>query len=185
MEGYPYIGKLAGDADAIIIADISAFKQSYNATGSYLPLTDFEVNVERSLKGDLQKGDKITLEEVGSTRPAGAVSDAYDLVEVGRKYLLFLDYYPEKQVYYPLGGPQGKYMVTDGKVYSMDTIDPAKYNFVKVRADGKPLELFVAEVSDAVRNPEASKPVEDPELPDVPEIPEEFAQKGTEGGSQQ
>lgn len=83
-----------------------------------------------------------------------AIAEKDRLMKIGEEYVFFLGYTPEYQVYSALGGPQGKFMIQNAKVYSMDNFDP-EASFVNTKVDGRPLADFVAEVSAIVAEEKA------------------------------
>lgn len=169
---YPYLGKLAGDAKAIVVGKVSDIRGIRVDDSTKIPFTDFTVSVESSIKGGLQRGDKIIVGQLGSTQFTNATSDEDALMKVVERYVLFLDYDPNTKVYYPLGGPQGRYLLDENNlVYDMNVVSHGKYSFIEVKADGKPLNDFTKEILAAVANPDSTKPAIEQEKPGYYEKP--------------
>jgi hypothetical protein len=142
-QGYAQLGNLTSDADAIIVGKVVTDKGD---VGGSIPQTDFEVRVEQILKGDFKPGDKITVRQLGSTSDNVFV-DSDVMMNTGDQYLFFLGYsHTIADVYYSLGGPQGRFPIQNGMVSSMDQIS-SQADFVMVKEKNKPINDFLAEIS--------------------------------------
>jgi hypothetical protein len=109
------------------------------------PLTDFNVTIERSMKGKLNVGDTIKISQFGGPAPY-AISEGDPIMKAGEEYVMFLVYDPTLETYGYLGGPQGKFLVKESKVYSMDNVDP-QADFVQIKVKGKPIDEFSADIA--------------------------------------
>ncbi len=112
--------------------------------------TIFQVNVESHVKGSGPQSI-LVWESPFQGNP---------LMSVGNKYVLFLsnnwDCGPNPQpvcyrpptplslTYAPVGGSQGKFLVTNGLVYGYKTLYPRDNDWIKVDANGVPLDQFIA-----------------------------------------
>lgn len=145
--GYPQLDNLTSTADVIVVGKVVTDKGE--VTGS-LPQTDFGVNIEQVLKGNFKPDDNITVRQVGS-RSANGGLDTDVMMNVGDRYLFFLGYsHTAADVYYSVGGPQGRFPIQSGMINSMDQIDPKAY-FVHVKEKNKPLDDFITEISAKIK----------------------------------
>lgn len=145
--GYPQLDNLTNSSDAIVIGKIITDK---GEIAGLLPQTDFNVNIEQVLKGNFKPGDNVIVRQVGSRSPTGAL-DTDVMMNVGDRYLFFLGYsHTTTDVYYSLGGPQGRYLIQNGMVNSMDQVDP-KADFVHVKEKNKPINDFITEISSKMK----------------------------------
>ncbi len=85
------------------------------------------------------------------------------LLRVGEKYVLFLSSCsssesrpvceplptPPNETYQILGGPQGKFLVSKGLVFSLSILHPETDGGLGVDVNGQPLEAFLSGVSQA------------------------------------
>ena len=66
-------------------------------------------------------------------------------MKAGEQYVLFLTYNQVTSAYSPVGGPQGRFLVKDDRVYSMDAVH-SDLDFINVTIDGRPLDDFLSDV---------------------------------------
>lgn len=144
---YPNLKTLTNSSDSVVVGKVVEIKGTHgHAAAENIPVTDFAVTVDLALKGSLQRGDTITVQQLGGNN---AIAEADRLMKVGEEYVLFLGYTPDMQVYTALGGPQGKFMIQNQKVYSMDNFDP-EASFVNTKVKDRAISDFLSEVSAAV-----------------------------------
>lgn len=147
-QSYPDLKSLTKQANYVILGkleNMTGTRGHPNAQGT--PITDFDVTVERSMKGKLNVGDTIRVSQFGGPSPY-AVSEGDPIMKAGEEYVMFLVYDPTLEAYGYLGGPQGKFLVKESKVYSMDNVDPGA-DFVQIKVKDKPIEDFSADISQA------------------------------------
>lgn len=150
-ESFPDLETLTSGADFIISGKVvNTIGTRMHPNAQYTPLTDFEVTVERVIKGELQEGDTIKVTQFGGPAPYARVQGD-PIMQAGEEYVMFLVYDPTLDAYGYLGGPQGKFLLKNSKVYSMDNVDP-EADFVRMKIKDKPLEDFRADISKADRS---------------------------------
>lgn len=97
-----------------------------------LLVTDATVQVVQTLRGSVQPGQTLTVEQVGGTDPQGQqwVDEANPLLQVGQEEILFLMPTPTANgKYATIGGPQGRFSITStGLVQSRA---PATWGYLK------------------------------------------------------
>ena len=98
--------------------------------------TDFTVEVVDSVRGSLQKGQRVVVTQIGGTEDSGAVLNAeHDpLMQVGAQEVLFLKKDPSSGKFFTTGGGQGRFSVqSNGTVSPVD----AHTNLARITT-GKP-----------------------------------------------
>lgn len=142
--GFTTLEEVVGNSDAIVVADVQkCVKVHSHPKSKEIRLTDFDVTVENSVKGDLPIGRTLTVQLVTSGEDA-----EYHLMKAGERYVLFLTFNQITSSYVPVGGPQGRFKVVEGLVYSLDGIYP-DLSFIRVKVDGQPLDDFLSEIQSA------------------------------------
>jgi hypothetical protein len=142
--GFTSLHEIASNSEAIVVAKVDECEKVHSHPKSKdLRLTDVKVTVERQVSGSIPEGSATTVELVSS----GSDADPHIMVQ-GERYVLFLAYNQITQSYFPVGGPQGRFQIVDGKVYSLDQLYP-NTGFIQVKVDGQPLDEFLAAVKAA------------------------------------
>ena len=142
-KSYPYLENMTSDSTDIIKAKITSVKESY--TVDDVPVIKFGVTVEKAIKGNLKNGDVITQLQIADIDPAQHVVDSDVAMKTGEEYILFLKYTPETNTYFSVGGPQGRFLIQNSMIYSMDNID-ARANWIHVKMTDKPLADYESEI---------------------------------------
>jgi len=124
-ESYASIEDLSAEADLIAVGTV---KDVVGVTGDVigenrwgpiiLYFTDFAFSVEQVLKGP-QDLREVMIHQTGAADKWEIRDDP--LLKPGDKYVLFLHEY-ETGKYYILGGPQGRFQIIAGEVFSMNNI---------------------------------------------------------------
>ena len=120
----------------------------------------FEIKVlEVIKKPEWFSNSTITVLQLGAETDDAIKEIRFDpLMHVGEKFVLFLEqsleYNGTQQWDYP--GPWARYMVKDGKVYSLDLIYPDNYHgtALPTRVNGIPLSEFTESISTFTREAE-------------------------------
>jgi hypothetical protein len=125
---YVTLREMASDVDAIVLATVQATqpgRQIITGSGSVLPFTLVNLQVARSIRGNLGEGEVFTLEQTG-----GDVGDRSFSIQgdggpytPGAQVLLFLKQQPETDYFY-LVNPQGRFSVQQGQLMAADPEDP-------------------------------------------------------------
>jgi hypothetical protein len=145
--GYEHLENMTSTSSDIVVGKVTRIIDEYYVTD--VPVTKFEVTVEKSLKGKLSPGDKISQVQAAD----------FDLTEnrisndvrmnVGEEYLLFLKTTSEN-TYYSIGGPQGRFLIKNSSVYSMDNID-SRAEWVHIKSVGTPYSVFENDVASKIQ----------------------------------
>lgn len=123
---YQNIEELTGSSDLVvkgtIVDSISYEYKLSEPTFTPLLLTNYTFKIEQVIKGDLDR-DLITIKMTGGTLNGRTVVFRGDpLMKKGDTVILFLRKYTPDN-YYILGGPQGRFVIQKGKVYSLGEVD--------------------------------------------------------------
>jgi hypothetical protein len=126
-ESYANIEDLSAEADLIAVGtvkDVIGVTADVVGAARWGPValyfTDFAFSVERVLKGP-QDLREVMIHQTGAAGKQEIPDDP--LLKPGDKYVLFLHEY-ETGKYYILGGPQGRFQIITGEVFSMNNILP-------------------------------------------------------------
>ncbi len=140
--GFTTMEEIVSNAEAIVVSYVDGCSKVHSHPKSReIRLTDFEVKIVKSVKGNIPVGKTITVQLVTS----GEDWD-YHLMNTGERYVLFLTFNQITSSYVPVGGPQGRFLIGEGDlVYSLDGIYP-DMSFISVKVDGQPLEEFLSGV---------------------------------------
>ena len=142
--GFTTLEEIVANSDAIVIADVDrCVKVHSHPKAKEIRLTDIEVTIGKSIMGDLRPGATVSVQLVTSGE------DAEDHVMLaGERYVLFLTFNQITSSYVPVGGPQGRFVIVDDLVYSLDSIYP-NLGYINVKVDGQPLDDFLSEIEPA------------------------------------
>ena len=142
---------LAQGVDAVVLAkavSVAPGRVALSADGQDgLPFQVYDFEVVRGVKG-LETGERIQIERAGGVAPDGhqVVLDidggAY---EMGGTYLLFLNRQEDGQFFYQVNS-QGRYLVDNGKLWSVDPGDKVGAFF-----EGRPVKEGLAMVREHIR----------------------------------
>lgn len=139
--GFTTLQEIVSNADVIAVADVeNCVKVHSHPKAREIRLTDFNVRVTEIVKGDLPVGNPVAVQLVTS----GSDAD-YHVMKTGERYVLFLVSNQVTASYSPVGGPQGRFLINDDHVYSMDAVHP-DVGFINVSVDGQPLDDFISEI---------------------------------------
>ena len=139
--GFTKLEEIVENSDAIIIADAdSCVKVHSHPKDKEIRLTDIEVTTNEVIMGDLPVGRPVTVQLVTS----GEGAEDHPM-QAGERYILFLTFNQITSSYVPVGGPQGRFLITDDRVYSLDSKYP-DLAYINVKMDGEPLDDFVSQI---------------------------------------
>lgn len=124
---YDNIPAMAAASDAVVIGRVVAGRTSVNDQG--ITHTDFELQVQRTLKGAPTANSSIVVYQTGGPAVNGYITEIEDdpLFKKGAIYLLFLTYYAPKQQYSVIGGPDGRFVVDGGKIEALSRAYPGRH----------------------------------------------------------
>jgi hypothetical protein len=158
-------GSLTTDSGLVAVADVVRSNGTYSPAGSGVSGIIFQLNILEVVKGSQFS----TFYVVDGNSTPGDPSSGSPSIQVGSRYVLFLfatdgsglcPTYPavtrclqsfmlpssSNETWGIVGGPQGKFLVTNGLVYGFKTLYPQLYGSMTVDANGVPLDSFVAQV---------------------------------------
>jgi hypothetical protein len=141
---YPnYLGVrfLEGNATAIVIGEVLGIKGSN--TDSMVPTTDFAFRVDKVIKGQIDLGTIIAIRQSGGESNESIIYEETDdpPLEQGERFLGFMRYAEEEDVYVILGGPQGRFEEENGMLSSLDNRDP-NAGWIPVKVKDVPVDQF-------------------------------------------
>ncbi len=153
---YPTLSALKNASDVIIVGKVTAIAS--NNTGATPPTTDFSIYVNETIKGNVSSGSTVLVRQVGEILPSNRTIEDQDdpMMIVGSNLVLFLEY-PRQTLNGPImigaplfitGGPQGRFLLRSGLVYSLDSISSAD-SWIHVKVNGMPIEQFVSQTQSA------------------------------------
>lgn len=145
---YPNFKDLAGNSTHIVIGQVMGIKAAYDKED--IPFTDYNLEINAVVKGNVNPGDMIVIRQTGAEGSDEIVElDDDPLLKQGETFVGFLRYSQDHGVYPIVGGPQGRYEVENGLVYSLDKYDPDA-DYLPNKADGKELNQFVQEIEEGM-----------------------------------
>jgi len=140
VKSYNSIPDLLDHSDAVVMGKIIESNAYIEENG--LVFTDYLIQVEKSLKGETEK--EILVHQTGGKIDNKIIEIGDDpLFNKEHNMVLFLKEY-EKNKYYVLGGPQGRFIIENGKLYSIGEIDERSATTTKpLHTNGIELDTFL------------------------------------------
>jgi len=145
---YYSIDHLSDSADLVVVGTVSSSTPyKWRDAHHSILFTDFHFTVDSVLKGD-PDAKEILIRQTGgkvSCKTSYIIDDP--LFTKRTKMVLFLREYAPN-CYSVLGGPQGRFIVRNGKVYSIGEIySPASDTTEELHTKGKPTLQFYKDIS--------------------------------------
>jgi len=164
-------GTLTGDAGLVAVTDVVRNVGIYSPAWSGVSGIILQLNIVEVVKGS--QFSVIYVVDGNST--SNDPSTGSPSIQVGSRYVLFLfatsnsglcPTYPavtrcpqsftlpskSNEAWGIVGGPQGKFLVTNGLVYGFKTLYPRFYDSMTVDANGVPLDSFTSQVRSRIQN---------------------------------
>jgi len=137
---YPDINSMIKDSDLIVIGTIISYKSYTNGRHGDLVFTDYKIKVEKVLKGP--KKDYIIFTQTGGIIN-GIKYEVNDdpLMKIGEKAVFFLKYDKESDKYFT--NPQGRLLIINDKVYSLNIIYPNRNIMLPFSINGMDLNDLI------------------------------------------
>lgn len=145
---YPKMENLTDASTHIIqgyISDVKGFSDEK------IPVTEFEVTVKDSFKGDLISGNKISYFQYGDVDSSKYFLKNDRISKIGEEFVLFLSDKNDDEDYFSVGGPQGQFLIKNSKVFSLDSID-SKVDWIHVKENAKSLTIFSNELKSTLED---------------------------------
>lgn len=147
---YGDVAELAQDSDLIALVSINQAKSSYVLSG--IRMTVFPATVQERIAGEEVKEIQLVMTG-GIDEKEKRIYEIPDdpLMKEGEKYLIFARK-NEDGTYTILGGPQGRFVLEDGKVYSLAVANEqvcANYSY-DIQVDGMDKADFLDEIAKAI-----------------------------------
>jgi len=133
--GYSNLTEMRKSADRVVEGVVVG---SY-VSGCAILVTHYTVKVGMTIKGN-SGTSLITVAQTGGLK-GGSEQEIRDdpLMQIGDRVILFLRFAPQMGIYGILGGPQGRLVVTNHLVYSLNLLYPnRKIDFINWRINGLP-----------------------------------------------
>jgi len=142
---YKDINEMTEKADLVIVGKaISSISYRESADPFTSIWTDYTVRGDKVIKGKVDEPNIILHQTGGKIGSETQYIRDDPLIEEGTTMLLFLKQY-EPNKYYILGGPQGRFVVEQGKVYSIGELyAPASATTIRLHTKGIALENFLS-----------------------------------------
>lgn len=143
-DGYSSFKNLAGNSTNIVSGKVISVKSS--DAKSTIPTTDFNFQIDKSLKGDLKQGDIIVIRQTGAEGADQIIEIPDDsLLKEGDSIFGFLRYSSEHDVYVIVGGPQGRFINQDDQISSFDSVNKDA-QWIQIKTRNTPIESFEQQV---------------------------------------
>lgn len=156
---------LKGASTIIVVGDIAAIDTAYGSADNRVIDTVFNFNTVKYVRGSGPSSIFVT-DSGGTLNGVTVTLDGDPLLPVGQRYVLFLSSdwtcapsppsppctlppTPLGDTFHIVGGPEGKFQVTNGLVYSFSALYPDKDRGLGVYANGTPLGSFLNQVNSA------------------------------------
>lgn len=152
--GFTDVKNMTATATDIVVASVDRTKESI---GVDYPLTYYELSIKESWKGNLKSGNIIELREFGGIYShQNQIVDGV-MVEENKEYIFFLQPNPKQNNYVPIGGPNGKFIIENNKVYSLDHVNEKAVANLSVLVKDVSFVDFKNEITDYVFQEELAK----------------------------
>lgn len=149
---YSDIQAMSRGVDIILIGEIL---EAVLRPGDLFGMTDFDLKVSQVIKPSDFQNSTVRVTQTGGYNLRGEYFEIRDdpLMQVGDKVILFLEKIEGVPGLFKYPGPWGRFLIKDGKVYSLDLLYPERFKGERLDADlqgttinGKMLSDFVAEI---------------------------------------
>ena len=137
--GIPTLAALKNNVSAIIVGKVTGFA-NITVRGDSLS-TVFTVFVNQTVKGEVTNGSTILVSQFGK-KSCPASNDP--LMNVGDQAVLFLYKVPNSTVWGIFAGQQGRFLVQNGKVSSLDVVYPN--TFTSIHVQNLALDQFIVQI---------------------------------------
>lgn len=155
-----YLSRMVELADAIVVGTVSNQKAQLTEDESFI-FTEYDVVVEEVLKagaaGAIQSNSKIVVSRPGGKMKLNgkdviAEDDAFKPLKGGARYLLFINYLPEKN-FYAAFNSAGSFLLKDDKIFKLteESLPPEL-------EDGSSAATLLGTISEVNRRGPASAP---------------------------
>jgi len=147
---YPNFKELADSSDLIIrgvVLDSISYKLELSEpTSAPLLLTNYTIKIEEIIKG-YEDSEIINVRMTGGRLDGKVISvRGCPLMKKGETVILFLKRFA-KDNYYVIGGPQGRFIIKGGKVYSLGEIYPSAKKYTShLKTNGIPIREFIESI---------------------------------------
>lgn len=143
---YTSLGELKGASTSVLIGTVTAQKVSLDSHG--VPSTLSTLAIEQTLKGASAVGQTVEIKQFGGVTQDGTqwVMENFPLLKTGTRYFVFLTPSPLPGVFYPVGAPQGVYVVNASREVNSLTPEVAQMG---VAVQNVPLDQFTQQVQAA------------------------------------
>jgi hypothetical protein len=143
---YTSLGELKGASTLIVLGTVTEQKVSLDSHG--VPSTLSTLIIEHTLKGASSVGQAVEIKQPGGVIQDGTqwAMENFPLLKIGTRYFMFLTSSPLPGVFYPVGAPQGVYVVNANRAVNSLTTEVAQMG---VAVQNVPLDQFTRQVKAA------------------------------------
>jgi len=143
LEGFDSIASMRAAASVVVVGEVISSQAALEGRLHKVIYTDHTVSVESPLKGN--PGATVVVYQLGGVW-CGARMEVRDdpLMAVGDRLVLFLRLDSDTGEHYVLRGPQGRFVVRDHLVYSLNALYPERDIELPWRIAGLPEADFLA-----------------------------------------
>ena len=147
---YPNFKELADSSDLIIrgvvLNSISYKLELSEPVSTPLLLTNYTIKIEEIIKG-YEDSETINVRMTGGRLDGKVISiRGCPPMKEGETVILFLKRFT-KDNYYIIGGPQGRFIIKGGKVYSLGEIYPSAKKYTShLKTNGIPIREFIESI---------------------------------------
>jgi len=146
---YMDINELRMNSDLVIIGTVtSSIQEDSDEPDNNLIFTRFNITIDEVILGYTQLKE-VSIKQVGGKDGMTIVEIKDDpLMKINEKVLLFLkEISPNK--YKILGGPQGRFIIDNGKIYSIGEYETNNFIITsEERTNGEPLSEFIKQLKE-------------------------------------
>jgi len=143
---YGSIASMRTAADTIIVGQVLSEESFVNGHACTLIYTKYTVLVRTAMHGAIA-GSVISIVQTGGVLGASRQEARDDpLMSVGNVAVMFLHLNKQTGSYAILSGPEGRFPVTNGLVYSLNVLYPDRPIDLPWRISGDPVDTFIAEI---------------------------------------
>lgn len=152
--GYLDIQQLVDESDVIATITVKDVVKEWGTnSGSIVPKMDYAFEVTEPIY-NVEANQQIIVTQPGGFVEMGGKTYLYTmlddpLIEKGEEYMVFLKK-TSRGVFMILGGPQGRFRIIDGKVYTLQHVDK-KSNICLIDINGQSLSSFTEQVKNSLK----------------------------------
>jgi hypothetical protein len=140
---YGSISEMLNKSDVVAVVHIISGNASMGGRYCQFIFTTYEAEVVSPIKGTY-KGSILRILQTGGTI-GNVVQEVMDdpMMILNQTYIVFLTYNQDSNTYSTLSGPEGRFVVSNGLVYSLNVLYPERVTTLPWKVSGVPLSEFI------------------------------------------